>query len=151
MFLQTGYKYSTFFFTRWIGFFHSKAWSRNPFRMVCFDIEIAYPVSERYQTNQTFERRIEHLRHHYRGDPLSQRFEGGFKHLRFAFCDEDTFAFLRDVPQPTFCVSIKLLRSDLYLYHNFKYTKQYVKPPRHLLLKKIFWTASSLEKWQPVL
>jgi len=117
--------------------------------MVCFDIEIAYPVSERRQTNQTYERRIEHLRHHYRADPLSQEFYGAYKHLRFALCDEDAVSFLRDVPQPTFCVSIKLLRSDSFLYSNGKYTKRWIKAPKHLLLKKIYWTASSLEKWQP--
>ncbi len=116
--------------------------------MVCFDVEIAYPISSRFQTNQTFERRIEHLRKHHRGDPLSQSFQGNLKHIRLAFCDEDAVAFLRDVPQPTFCVSIKLLRSDLLLYSNFKYTTTWVKPPRHPLLKKIYWTASSLEKWQ---
>lgn len=117
--------------------------------MVCFDIEIACPVSERNQTNQTYERRIEHLRRHYRGDPLSHRFEGSLKILRFALCDEDAIAFLRDVPQPTFCVSIKILRTNVYLYTNRKYTKQSCVPPKHLLLKKMFWTASSLEKWQP--
>ena len=117
--------------------------------MVCFDVEIAYPVSERHQNNVVFEQRIEHLRKLHRGDILSKKFEGNLQHQRFSFCNEDAFAFLRDVPQPTFCVSIKLLRSDLYLYKNYKYTKQCVKPPKHLLLKKIFWTASSLEKWQP--
>ena len=119
--------------------------------MVCFDIEIAYPISERYQTNRTYERRIEHLRDHYRGDLLSQRFEGNLKLVRFALCDEDGVAFLRDLPQPTFCVSIKVLRTDVYLYTNYKHTKQVCTPPKHLLLKKIFWTASSLEKWQPLI
>jgi len=119
--------------------------------MVCFDVEIAYPLTERRRNNLVFEQRVEHLRKLYRGDRLSKTMKNGFQHERFSFCDGDTFAFLRDVPEPTFCVSIKLLRSDLYLYHNFKYTKQCVKPPKHLLLKKIFWTASSLEKWQPVL
>jgi hypothetical protein len=116
--------------------------------MVCFDVEIAYPLNKRTNVNQTFERRIEHLRRHHRGDILCQSFQGNLKHIRLAFCDEDTIAFLRDVPQPTFCVKIKLLRSDLFLYSNFKYTNTWVKPPKHLLLKKIYWTASSLEKWQ---
>jgi hypothetical protein len=117
--------------------------------MVCFIVEIAYPFVERHQNHLVFEQRIEHLRKLHCGDRLSKTLQNGFQHQRFSFCDEDTFAFLRDVPEPTFCVSIKLLRSDLYLYSNYKYTSKSIKPPKHLLLKKIFWTASSLEKWQP--
>jgi hypothetical protein len=118
--------------------------------MVCFDIVIGYPVSSRRESNSTFDTRIEHLRKHYRADSLGEAYEEGLKLIRFAICDEDAIAFLRDVPSPTFCLSIALLRKDTLLYTNYKATGQYTKPPQHPLLKQVYWTASKLEKWQPL-
>ena len=117
--------------------------------MVCFDIVLAYPLSSRHRANEVFDQRLEHLRKHYRADSLGELYEGGLKLTRFAICDEDAVAFLRDVPNPTFCISITLLRSDTLLYSNYKATGQSIRPPQHLLLKQVYWTAAKLEKWQP--
>jgi hypothetical protein len=118
--------------------------------MVCFDIVLAYPLSPRHASNEVFAQRIEHLRKHYGADSLGEAYQGNLKLTRFAVCDEDAIAFLRDVPHPTFCVSIFLLRTTTPLYTNYKATGHYIKPPQHLLLKKVYWTASKLEKWQPI-
>jgi hypothetical protein len=86
--------------------------------MVCFDIVLAYPVSSRWQSNEAFAGRIEHLRKHYRADTLGEAYDEGLKLIRFAICDEDAVAFLRDVPSPTFCLSIAMLRTNTLLYTN---------------------------------
>ncbi len=117
--------------------------------MVCFDIVIGYPVSSRWESNRAFDARIEHLRKHYRADGLGEAYEGDLKLVRLALCDEDAVAFLRDVPNPTFCLSIAILRTNTLLYTNYKVTGQYTKPPQHPLLKQVYWTASKLQKWQP--
>ncbi len=117
--------------------------------MVCFDIVLAYPVSPRAVSNETYSQRIEHLRKHYRADNLGETYDGNLKIVRFAVCDEDAIAFLRDVPNPTFCLCIKVLRTHAVLYSNYKATGHYTKAPKHPLLKQDYWTASKLEKWQP--
>ncbi len=117
--------------------------------MVCFDIELAYPLSQRNESNLAYEQRLEHLRKHYRADGIETTYKKNLKVVRFAVCDEDAIGFLRDVPPPTFCLSIKILRTDVYLYKNYKATGQYVYPPHLLLLKQVYWKASQLQKWQP--
>lgn len=115
--------------------------------MVCFTITIAYPLSSRERNNLVYEQRLEHLRKHYSADAIGQSYEGNEKYMTFALCDEDAVAFLRDLPQPTICISIRILRSDLLLYSNYTRTGTFVQPPRHLLLKKVYWRASQLQKW----
>lgn len=115
--------------------------------MVCFEIEIAFPLSWRDDSNNVFLHRIEHLRKHYNGDALQTSLKETYQHLTFAFCDEDAVGFLRDVPHPTICVQIKFLRTDVALYSNYKYTGRKVVPPKAPLLKKVYWMASSLERW----
>lgn len=119
--------------------------------MVCFEIMLAYPVSERKRNNVVFDTRMEHLRKHYRADSLGETYDKNMKYTIYAVCDEDAVAFLRDVPNPTFCVSIKILRTDAVLYSNYKFTGKYIQPPHHLLLKKVYWRAAQLQKWQPTL
>ena len=118
--------------------------------MVCFTITIAYPLNSRYSVNDAYEVRIEHLRKHYRADCLSQSYEGHEKHITFAMCDEDAVAFLRDVPQPTTCISVGILRTDILLYSNCKRTGIFVQPPHNHLLKKVYWRAAQLQKWDPI-
>lgn len=117
--------------------------------MVCFTITIAYPLSAREKNNMVYEQRLEHLRKHYRADSISQRYEGNEKHVTFALCDEDAIAFLRDLPQPTACVSVGIMRTDIVLYSNYKRTGVFVQPPHNLLLKKVYWRAAQLQKWDP--
>jgi hypothetical protein len=115
--------------------------------MVCFEVEIAVPLSQRHDSNNVFLQRIDHLRKHYNGDPLQSFVKQNYRHLRFAFCDEDAVGFLRDVPHATICVQIKFIRTDILLYSNYKYTGTSSVPPKQLLLKKVYWMASSLERW----
>ena len=115
--------------------------------MVCFTITIAYPLSSRSKGNIAYEERIEHLRKHYRADSISQVYEGNENHLMFAVCDEDAVAFLRDLPPSTVCLSVGILRTNILLYSNYKRTGTFVQPPRHLLLKKVYWRAYQLQKW----
>lgn len=120
-------------------------------RMVCFEVEIAYPLIAREDSNLTFLERIYHLSKHYRADAISTSRNGSFLHLTFAICNEDASGFLRDLPFPTFCVKIRILRSDNLLYSNYKYTGIYVYPPKLLLLKQVYWQASSLQKYYQAL
>ena len=114
--------------------------------MVCFEVEIAYPLAKE-KSNVVYEGRINHLRKHYCADPLRSVYKDDFKHETFAICDEDAVGFLRDLPFPTFCVKVGILRNDTLLYANFKYTGIYVYPPRLPLFKKVYWQASSLQKY----
>jgi hypothetical protein len=115
--------------------------------MVCFELEIAYPLQSREDSNLTYLERIHHLSKHYRADPIQSSRNGSFLHLVFAVCNEDASGFLRDLPFPTFCVKIRILRSDTLLYSNYKYTGIYVYPPKLYLLKQVYWQASSLQKY----
>jgi hypothetical protein len=117
--------------------------------MVCLELEIAFPIPPRYASEQTYLQRIDHLRKHYNADFIAKHYKGDFVHALFAVCDEEAAGFLRDLPAPTFCVKISYLRNDTVLYTNYKYTGLYTPAPKILILKKIYWLASSLEKWQP--
>jgi hypothetical protein len=115
--------------------------------MVCFEIEIAYPIQKRQHSNTTYQKRIQHLQKHYCADPVAIKHNESFQHFTFAICDEDAVGFLRDLPFPTFCVKVAILRTNVLLYSNYKYTGVYVYPPRNQLLKRVYWQASSLQKY----
>ena len=114
--------------------------------MVCFDILLAYPYSEKYVQNTMNEKHLEHLRKQYNADPLGAWIDGGIQFFEFAVCDEDAVGLLRDVPPSIYCVSVKILRTDIFLYSYYLVTGMAVKPPRNLLLKKVYWSASQLER-----
>jgi hypothetical protein len=117
--------------------------------MVCFDITLAYPSDTTYKARVTQEKHLEHLRRNHNADTLgsSEKDGGGFVYRRFALCDEDAVGLLWDIPHPVYCVSIKILRTDILLYSCWKLTQQYVIPPRKSkLLKDIYWSASQLER-----
>lgn len=119
--------------------------------MPCCDILIAYPIHSRDNVNKSYDRRIEHLRKHYSANQIGSYTTQGFKLLRIGLCDEDAANFLQDLPEPTFCVKISILRTGDILYANKKVTKEWVAPPQDKNLKQIYWSASQLEKWQPIL
>jgi hypothetical protein len=115
--------------------------------MVCFDITLAYPSDTPYKARGTQEKHLEHLRRNHNADSLGSSKEDGFVYTRFAVCDEDAVGLLRDIPHPVYCVSIKILRTDIVLYSCWKVTQQYVIPPRKCtLLKDVYWSASQLER-----
>ena len=116
--------------------------------MVCFDITLAYTSSQNYRTRVTQERRLEHLRKHYNADSIGTPLEkNGILYRRFALCDEDAVGFLRDIPEPVYCIQIKILRTESLFYSFWKATNIAVTPPRkHKLLKDVYWSASQLER-----
>lgn len=116
--------------------------------MTCFDITIAYPIHERTNVNKSYDKHIDHLRKHYNANLLGTFVQNGEKHLRIALCDLDAANFLRDVPQPTYCIRIHLLRTGKILYTNRKSLWEWTPPPQDPILKKVYWSASQLEKWQ---
>ena len=116
--------------------------------MVCFDIEIAYPLSSRDGVNQAFAQHLEHLRKHYRADILEEIIHGKYRHLRYAICDEDATGFLHDLPSPTICIQVRILHKNIDLYSNFKATHKWLPPPKTAELKKVYWGACHLEKYQ---
>lgn len=116
--------------------------------MVCFDIEIAYPLSSRDNVNTAFGQHLEHLRKHYRACVLEEIINGKYRHLRYSLCDEDAIGFLHDLPSPTICIKIRILYKEIDLYSNFKATHKWLPPPKTPELKKVYWGACQLEKYQ---
>jgi hypothetical protein len=115
--------------------------------MVCFDILLAYPSDIQYKSRITQEQRLEHLRRYHNADNLGSSEEDGRVYIRFAVCDEDAVGFLRDIPHPVYCISIKMLRTDIVLYSFWKLTQRNVIPPRNsTLLKDVYWSANQLER-----
>ena len=115
--------------------------------MVCFQITIAYPLQRRYQTNILQEQKINHMIKYHNGDYLDEEQVDNEMHIRVAICDEDAVGFLRDIPGGTYCLQIKVLRNNTLLYSFWKVTHVEVAPPRYdPLLKKVYWSASQLER-----
>jgi hypothetical protein len=116
--------------------------------MVCFDIEIAYPLSKRENVNRAFAQHLENMRKQYRACVLEEIINGKHRQLRYSICDEDAVGFLRDLPIPTICIKIRILHKDIDLYSNFKATHVWIPPPKTSELKKVYWGACHLEKYQ---
>jgi hypothetical protein len=116
--------------------------------MVCFTIQFAQPVMKSNRQRVSQEKRYEHLCKQYNAGPLQGYEEDGIEYLSVAVCDSEAVDLLRDIPDPMTCVSVKLHRHDLYLYKNYKVLQEECVPPRDLLLKKVYWMASKLERRQ---
>jgi len=115
--------------------------------MVCFDITLAYPLQKSERNNIVQEKRIEYLRRHANADRLDWKEGNNVMYIRFSACDEDAIGFLRDIPQPIYCVEIRILRTAELFYTFTKLTGAQVVPPRYSLLdKRVFWAASQLER-----
>ena len=114
--------------------------------MVCFEVLLAYPYSPRDVINTMNEKKLEYLRKVHLADYIGTYIENNTVYLQLAICDDDAVSLLRDVPPSVYCVWIKFLRSEIFLYSNKKVTGTSVIPPRLHLLKKIYWSASQLER-----
>lgn len=114
--------------------------------MVCFHIVLAYPEEKRNVINVLNEKRIKHLCRSYNADLFDQYTSKGVRYIYLAACDADAVCILRDVPPSIYCVFITILRSNTLVYTHSKLTKERTTPPRDLLLKRVYWTASQLEK-----
>ena len=115
--------------------------------MVCFDILIAYPLSNKTKRNSLQKERLEHLRKYHNADCLGSEIKAGIQYIRYAVCDFDAGSFLRDIPEPMYCIRIKILRTESILYSFYKVTHTKSLPPRDsLVLKQVYWNASQLER-----
>ncbi len=113
--------------------------------MVCFQIHLAFRLEKRDVINESNVHRFHHLAKHYLGTISSIIYDGSYCQSTILLCDEDAVAFLRDLPPPVFVTSIQILRSPVCLYSFYKWTKKQIRPPKNLLLKQVYWMASSLE------
>jgi len=118
--------------------------------MVCFDILLAFSYSERDVQNTMNEKQLGHLRKHYAADFLGGWIDGGIQFLRLAACDTDAVGLLQVLPSSIYCVYVKILRTDTLLYSYYRVTGIRVKPPQNLLLKKVYWSASQLERHRQI-
>lgn len=117
--------------------------------MTCFEVLLAFPISSLYRQNLGNRLRLDHLRKHCSMDLISMYTKNGYTFYHCFICDTDAVRLLRDVPFPVFCVWIKFLRTNQFLYSCYKATHHYVLPPRFpTLLKDIYWYATKLEKGQ---
>ena len=114
--------------------------------MVCFDITFACNVHSKSSANDVNDVRFQHLCKHYNTDLVSTITDDRIQLSRVIACDEDAVSILHDVPSPMYCVSVKIHRSEMYLYQNAKVTHTKTIPPRDALLKDVYWMASSLER-----
>ncbi len=120
--------------------------------MVCFRITFAQPAMKSERQKITQEMRIQHLCKHYNAESIGRFTLDGLDYLEVAVCDFEAIDLLRDIPDPITCVSVKLHRQDIFLYKNSKLLKDECIPPRNPYLKRVYWTASQLERrFQPSL
>ena len=114
--------------------------------MSCFDILLAYPISERHLINDLNDKRIAAICRSYSGDIISKTIDTRLCYVRMKACDLDAAGILQDIPPRMYCIWVKFLRTNTLLYSYAKVTKQRVIPPRDRSLKKIYWAASQLER-----
>ncbi len=114
--------------------------------MPCYTIVLQYPYQSRAISNVVLCHRIQHLASHSCADLQEISKEGATLQFRITACDEDVITILRDVPVPMTCIEVRNPHTKDLLYSNRKLTKIWVRPPRELLLKRIYWQASKLEQ-----
>ena len=114
--------------------------------MTCFEIVLAYPLQERQVVNLMNERRINHICKHYSAEFRVATCEEGIRYIKVRACDMDAVGLLRDMPSGVYCVYVEVLYSHTPLYSNYKVTNNWLKPPRELMWKKVYWAASKLER-----
>jgi len=114
--------------------------------MPCFDIVFQYPYQARAISNVVLCHRMEHFARHACADLQEISRQGDTLQFRIAACDEDVITILRDVPEPMTCIEIRTTHTKELVYSNAKRTKVWVRPPRDVSLKRIYWHASKLEQ-----
>jgi hypothetical protein len=117
--------------------------------MVCFHILLAYPVNPKESANQVFFKQLAHLCKGLNADLTYWYETNDVIYIRVAVCDTEAVTLLRDIPSPVYCVSVSLSQKNQPLYKFYKVLQEEVRPPRDLLLKRVYWTASQLEpRWR---
>ncbi len=114
--------------------------------MVCFSILFAQPEIKIERQKIVQDMRFQHLCKHYNAEQIGRFCMDGMEYLEIAVCDLEAIALLRDVPEPLTCVFVKIHRKDIFLYKHYKMLKDECIPPRDPFLKRVYWTASQLER-----
>lgn len=115
--------------------------------MVCFQVSLSFQRVPRRLVNLMIDQRLEHLFRHCSAELK----EKAFLYETFSYvytvlvCDEDAVRLLRDAPLQVTCLEIQLRSSGSLFYSNPKLTGKWVRPPRDLELKRVYWSASKLE------
>lgn len=116
--------------------------------MTCFEIILAVPVFERQTMNVLNDKKIAQLRKSYNADICKQKTAENQTVFQILVCNEDAVGFLQDLPSPVVCLRVSLVHEKTLLYSNYKKTHTKTIPPRELLLKQVYWSASQLERHQ---
>jgi hypothetical protein len=114
--------------------------------MTCFEIVLAYPLQERQVVNLMNEKRVNQLCKYYSADFRIAACEEGNRLIKVRVCDMDAVGLLHDMPSGVYCVYVEVLHDRIPLYSNYKATHTWLKPPRELILKKVYWAATKLER-----
>ena len=114
--------------------------------MVCFEILLSYPIHRRKLVNEISDVRMNHLFKHAGASCLEKVETERYRLYRVSVCDMDAHTLLRYSPEGMGCLWIRFLYSQALLYANAKTTDLWIRPPRDLLLKRVYWAASKLEK-----
>lgn len=88
---------------------------------------------------------------YHNGDFITSKNVNNEVYVTFTICNEDAVGFLRDIPSTSYVLEIKDKYKGSLFYSFWKATGTAVRPPRYdLLLKKVYWSASQLERrWKP--
>jgi hypothetical protein len=92
---------------------------------------------------------MDHLFKHSNADCLEKMKTERYAVYRVSVCDMDAYTLLRYSPEGMSCLWVRFLHSKDLLYSNTKASKVWVRPPRDLLLKRVYWAASKLENASP--
>ena len=114
--------------------------------MVCFHIVLAYPVHQNNSANDVFFKQFNHMCKHLNAEYTFWYETKESIYIRVAICDNDAIALLRDIPSPVYCVSVKYSKNEDYIYKNYKVLQEEIRPPRDSFLKRVYWTASQLQR-----
>ncbi len=114
--------------------------------MPCYTLVLQHPYQSRAISNVMLCHRLEHLASHACADLQEISKQETTLQFRITACDEDVITILRDVPAPMTCIEVRNTHTKELLYSNRKVTKVWTRPPRELLLKRIYWQASKLEQ-----
>jgi hypothetical protein len=116
-------------------------------RMVCFEILFAYPLHFREKVNTVHQEAMYHMIKYHNGDFLESHLVNDEIQVKVVICNEDAIGLLRDIPPTTYVLQIKDKYQGSFLYSFWKATGKAVRPPRYnVLLKKVYWSASQLER-----
>ena len=120
--------------------------------MVCFRIEVVYPLQERQKVNLQNEAFIRHIAQHCGGDYDTKTVNSAAFTYVFRICHGSATRFLLALKPPFFIKEIQVLHTEEPVYINRLFYKGPAKTqyaPKQEDLKDAFWLAKSCERWQP--